>query len=101
MVPFNYSRLRACHTQTSKRDAVNNHAKESFPSSYSGSSFLRKTIPPKMMPSLKKRDRQTKGKLLCCRRHRRRHRAATAPPSGANMAEREMNINEKLSVPAM
>ena len=55
-----------------------------------------------MMPSLKKRDRQTKGKLLCCRRRRRRApplcAVATTPPPAANMAEREMYINEKLAV---
>ena len=58
------------------------------------------------MPSLKKRDRQTKGKLLCCRRRAPplcavaavAVAAATAPPPAANMAEREMYINEKLAV---
>ena len=53
------------------------------------------------MPSLKKRDRQTKGKLLYCCRRRHRHYATAAASPAANMAEREMNINEKLSLPAM
>ena len=60
------------------------------------------------MPSLKKRDRQTKGKLLCSPPPppstaivRHRHATTPPPPPAANMAEREMYINEKLSVPAI